>query len=70
MSGRISIAFVDFAAFSFGVDRVRGVSFALFLVRWNLDLRSVEQEVGGSSPPNCTSKIKQLAKFLLSENSS
>jgi hypothetical protein len=33
MSGRISIAFVDFAAFSFEVDRVRGVSLALFLVR-------------------------------------
>jgi hypothetical protein len=23
----------------------------------------VEQEVGGSSPPNCTSKIKYLGKF-------
>jgi len=33
MSGRLTIAFVDFAAFSSGFNHVRGVSFALFLVR-------------------------------------
>jgi hypothetical protein len=33
MSGRPSISFVDFAAFSFGIDRVRRASLALFLVR-------------------------------------
>jgi hypothetical protein len=33
MSGRISIRFVDFAAVSFGFDRVCCGSFGLFLVR-------------------------------------
>jgi len=33
MSGRITISFVDFAAFSFDFDRVCCVSFRLFLVR-------------------------------------
>ena len=33
MSGRISITFVDFSAFSFEFDRVRCVSFRPFLVR-------------------------------------
>jgi hypothetical protein len=33
MSGRRSIGFVEFTAFSFKFDRVCGVSFALFLVR-------------------------------------
>jgi hypothetical protein len=33
MSGRIAISFVDFAAFSFDLDRVRCASFTPFLVR-------------------------------------
>jgi hypothetical protein len=77
MSGRISIAFVDFAVFSYSFGSIRCVSIASFLVRnWcgvqearikrqtaALDLLTLNHRVPGSSPGAPTIQSPQTAHF-------